>query len=141
MSETLTENQGAAASLEVSDFEKLLNAEFKPKSAEADSAVKDAVQTLVQQALSNANLISDNAIKTIEGMIAELDKKLSAQVNEIIHHPNFEQLESAWRGLSIPIRRNSVWARLSALRHFPQQCARFLHKKRLYPLPAPQVFS
>ena len=33
-------------------------------------------------------------------MIAELDKKLSAQVNEIIHHKDFENIESSWRGLS-----------------------------------------
>ncbi|MGN1281792.1 MAG: type VI secretion system contractile sheath large subunit [Succinivibrio sp.] len=94
------ENQNAASTMEVSDFEQLLNKEFKPKSEEADSAVKGAVKTLVQQALQNASLISDNSIKTIEGMIAELDKKLSAQVNAIIHNPDFENMESAWRGLS-----------------------------------------
>lgn len=88
-----------ASSIEVSDFEKLLQQEFKPKSEEANTAVQGAVNVLVEQALQNANLISTDAIKTIEGMIAELDKKLTAQVNEIIHHQDFEDLESAWRGL------------------------------------------
>ena len=87
-------------SMEMSDFDKLLNQEFKPKSEEANQAVKGAVQTLVTQALENATLISDNAVKTIEGIISELDKKLSAQVNAIIHHQDFEQLEGAWRGLN-----------------------------------------
>ena len=32
-------------------------------------------------------------------MIARLDEKLSAQVNEILHAPEFQKLESAWRGL------------------------------------------
>ena len=97
-----TAAQGTAApasTLEVSDFEKLLQQEFKPKSEEANSAVQGAVNVLVEQALQNANLISTDAIKTIEGMIAELDKKLTAQVNKIIHHQDFEDLESAWRGL------------------------------------------
>lgn len=97
-----TAAQGTAApasTLEVSDFEKLLQQEFKPKSEEANSAVQGAVNVLVEQALQNANLISTDAIKTIEGMIAELDKKLTAQVNKIIHHQDFENLESAWRGL------------------------------------------
>lgn len=89
-----------AETLEMSDFEKLLNQEFKPKSEEANAAVQNAVKTLVGQALENAALVSDNSIKTIEGIIAELDKKLSEQVNLIIHHPDFAQLESAWRGLS-----------------------------------------
>ena len=32
-------------------------------------------------------------------MIARLDQKLTAQMNEIIHAPEFQQIESAWRGL------------------------------------------
>ncbi|MDQ2779481.1 MAG: type VI secretion system contractile sheath large subunit, partial [Pseudomonadota bacterium] len=35
----------------------------------------------------------------IEAMIAEIDRKLSEQVNAILHHDNFQKLESAWRGL------------------------------------------
>ena len=89
-----------AETVEMSDFEKLLNQEFKPKSDEANLAVQSAVKTLVGQALENANLVSDNAIKTIESIIAELDKKLSSQVNLIIHNDKFQELESSWRGLS-----------------------------------------
>jgi len=44
-------------------------------------------------------MISDDAIKTIEGIIAELDKKLSEQVSKIIHHEDFKALEGTWRGL------------------------------------------
>ena len=88
-----------AQTVEMSDFEKLLNQEFKPKSEEANLAVQSAVKTLVNQALENANLVSDNSIRTIEGIIAELDKKLSDQVNLIIHNEKFQELESAWRGL------------------------------------------
>lgn len=90
----------SAETLEMSDFEKLLNQEFKPKSEEANSAVQNAVKTLVGQALENTALVSDNSIKTIEGIIAELDKKISEQVNLIIHHEDFSKLEGAWRGLN-----------------------------------------
>ncbi len=89
-----------AQTVEMSDFEKLLDKEFKPKSDEANVAVQSAVKTLVEQALSNTALISDNSIKTIESIIAELDKKISAQVNLIIHDEKFQKLESSWRGLS-----------------------------------------
>ncbi|MBK7614615.1 MAG: type VI secretion system contractile sheath large subunit [Vitreoscilla sp.] len=77
----------------------LLNKEFKPKSDEAKSAVEQAVQTLAQQALASTNLIGSDVIVSIESMIAELDRKLSEQVNTILHHADFQQLESAWRGL------------------------------------------
>ena len=82
-----------------SEFAALLNKEFKPKSNDAKSAVEQAVLTLAQQALSQTNLISSDVVMSIEAMIAELDRKLSQQVNAILHHPDFQQLESAWRGL------------------------------------------
>jgi type VI secretion system protein ImpC len=98
--------------LEMSDFENLLNQEFKPKSEEATSAVQGAVKTLVTQALEHASLISNDTVKTIEGIIAELDKKLSAQVNLIIHHPDFSQLEGAWRGLNYLVSNTATGERL-----------------------------
>lgn len=97
-----------AQAVEVSDFEKLLQQEFKPKSEEANVAVQKAVKTLVEQALENTALISSNSVKTIEGMIAELDKKISKQVNEIIHHDDFQKLESAWRGLSYLVNNTAT---------------------------------
>ena len=44
-------------------------------------------------------LISDDAVKSIEAIIAEIDKKLTEQVNLILHHEDFQKLEGAWRGL------------------------------------------
>jgi type VI secretion system protein ImpC len=81
------------------DFASLLSKEFKPKSEEAKSAVEAAVQTLAQQALADVKLISNDTIASIESMIAALDRKLSEQINLILHHNDFQKLESAWRGL------------------------------------------
>ncbi|MDQ6628439.1 MAG: type VI secretion system contractile sheath large subunit [Pseudomonadota bacterium] len=81
------------------EFASLLKKEFKPKSDDAKSAVEQAVLTLAQQALSQTNLIGSDVIMSIEAMIAELDKRLSQQVNAILHHDDFQKLESAWRGL------------------------------------------
>lgn len=91
--------QPAAATGELNEFEALLTKEFKPKSDEAKSAVKLAVQTLAEQALAASTLVSDNAIKTIEAIIAEIDRKLTEQVNLILHHQDFKSLEGSWRGL------------------------------------------
>ena len=91
--------QAGVGVTEASDFSALLNKEFRPKSDQAKSAVETAVRTLAEQALANTTLISDDALRSIQGIIAEIDKKLTEQVNEILHHPDFQQLESAWRGL------------------------------------------
>ena len=83
----------------MSDFESMLQQEFKPRSDERKTAVEAAVRTLASQALASANLISGDAVRSIEAIIAEIDKKLTEQVNKIIHHEDFKNLEGSWRGL------------------------------------------
>ncbi len=98
-----TENQSASALANVefqgNEFASLLNKEFKPKTDEARGAIESAVQTLAQQALVHSNTISTDAFRTIEGLIAAIDKKLSDQMNLILHHEDFQKLEGSWRGL------------------------------------------
>ena len=62
-------------------------------------AIERAVGTLAGQALAETQLIGDDAVATIQAIVAELDRKLTEQLNLIIHHPDFQQLEAAWRGL------------------------------------------
>src|SRR5271165_2011512 len=84
---------------ELNDFESLLNKEFKPKTSQAQEAIQSAVRTLAEQALQGAQLISPDVLRTVEAMIAEIDRKLSEQINLIMHHEDFKNLEGAWRGL------------------------------------------
>ncbi len=101
MAEQDTQVEGAAAeTIEASDFADLLQKEFRPKSDHAKTAVEDAVRTLAEQALANTALVGEDALHTIDSLVAEIDKKLSDQINEIMHHEEFQQLESAWRGLN-----------------------------------------
>src|SRR4051794_8431113 len=100
MSETSTEaQQGASGTLEMSDFSSLLQKEFKPQSDKAKEAVESAVRTLAEQALVGTSLVSGDVLATIEGLIAQLDKKLTEQINLILHTEEFQKLEGAWRGL------------------------------------------
>src|SRR5580698_8764173 len=41
----------------------------------------------------------------VDALIAEIDVKLSRQIDEIIHNPTFQKLESAWRGLKFVVDR------------------------------------
>ena len=88
-----------ATTFEPSEFDALLNKEFKPKSDHAKTAVQEAVKTLAAQALGAASLISDDVLVTIQSLVGELDRKLAEQVNLIIHHEEFKKLEGSWRGL------------------------------------------
>ena len=79
-----------------SDFSALLMREFKPKTDHAREAVESAVQTLAEQALAQhhadrrrraAHDPGDRSRRSI--------KKLTEQINAIMHHEDFQQLESA----------------------------------------------
>src|SRR6186997_479117 len=89
----------AIGAVDANDFDSLLKKEFKPKTDEAKDAVERAVRTLAEQALSQTKLISTDVVKSIEAIIAQLDKKLTEQINLILHHDDFQKLEGAWRGL------------------------------------------
>ena len=96
--ETAT-SQAAEQTADISDFSLLLNKEFKPKSDRAKAEVENAVQTLAQYVLKDTSIVSDDAIASINAIIAQLDKKLTEQVNLILHNEEFQKLEGAWRGL------------------------------------------
>lgn len=101
MAETETEQAQAAeaTTIEPGDFGELLNKEFRPKSDRAKEAVEDAVKTLAEQVLADSSVVSEDAVNSIQAIIAEIDRKLTEQVNLILHHEDFQQLEGAWRGL------------------------------------------
>jgi type VI secretion system protein ImpC len=99
MSESLAQTQQESGTLEMSDFSSLLQKEFKPQSDKAKESVEVAVRTLAEQALAGTSLISGDVLGTIQSLIAALDKKLTEQINLIMHTEEFQKVESAWRGL------------------------------------------
>jgi type VI secretion system protein ImpC len=99
---------GQGATEEVSEFQSLLTKSFKPKTDQAKQAIESAVTILAEQALRNTALVSDDALRSINDMVAALDKALTAQVNEIIHHEDFQKLEGSWRGLHHLVSRTET---------------------------------
>jgi type VI secretion system protein ImpC len=94
------EDQAAlGTTTETSDFSALLQKEFKPKSDRAREEVETAVRTLAAQVLEDKDLIADDAVNSINAIVAEIDRKLAEQINLIMHNPQFQALESSWRGL------------------------------------------
>ena len=97
--ETKGDAQPAAETVSADDFSTLLNKEFRPKSDQAQEAVETAVQTLAEYVLADTDVVSADTVHTIEAIIAEIDRKLTEQVNLIMHSDDFQKLEGAWRGL------------------------------------------
>jgi len=99
MAEAQSQSQAQAGEIQFDEFSALLTKEFKPKTDQAKEAVESAVRTLAAQALVDTKIISSDAIKSIEAMIAAIDRKLTEQINLILHNEDFQKLEGAWRGL------------------------------------------
>lgn len=64
-----------------------------------------ARRALREIAEAGAFLPSLACVDVIEELLAEIDAALTRQMNAIIHHPDFQALESAWRGLRFLVDR------------------------------------
>src|SRR6187551_3601827 len=100
MSDALQKEQSLGQiATEANDFSSLLNKEFKPQTDRMRQDVESAVSVLARQALGSSVVVSNDAVESIQAIIAELDRKLSEQINLILHHEEFQKLEGSWRGL------------------------------------------
>lgn len=81
------------------DLASLLKQTFKPQTIAAGTAIESAVRTLAQQALVDTRLLNDDVVQSISALIHALDQHLGKQLDKILHAPDFQKLESAWRGL------------------------------------------
>lgn len=99
MAEAKSAEQQQVKTVEVGDFQSLLKKEFRPKTDRAREQVEAAVRTLAEQVLQDQDLIAEDAVNSVNAIVAEIDKKLTDQINEILHHADFQQMEGSWRGL------------------------------------------
>src|SRR5688500_9735639 len=96
-SQQMTES--TTGTLEPTEFEALLRKKFRATTDERKTAVEQAVRTLAEYALIETKLIGADVVESIAAIIGQLDKKLTEQINLILHHEDFQKLEGAWRGL------------------------------------------
>ena len=80
-------------------FKTLLEKAFRYRSYRVQEKVEQALTILAIYLLENKTDISTDAVQTVWAIINAIDRKLSAQINPILHHENFQRLEGAWRGL------------------------------------------
>jgi type VI secretion system protein ImpC len=60
---------------------------------------KELVRNFVNEVLQGTVTIAPDTEAMINARIAQIDELLSAQLNEIMHHSDFQRLEATWRGL------------------------------------------
>ncbi|RJX28994.1 MAG: type VI secretion system contractile sheath large subunit [Desulfurivibrio sp.] len=73
---------------------------------------KDIIGEFVSQIMEGTITVSKNTEAMINARISEIDKLISAQLNEVMHHEDFQKLEGSWRGLSYLVSQSETGEKL-----------------------------
>jgi len=116
MAETKQAAAGGATTVEA-DSASLLDQildQTKPADTTERQRNKQFIEEVVRQALAAkpGSVVAGDVERTIKLWQAEIDKKLSAQLNEVMHHPEFQKLEGTWRGLDYLVKQSETGERL-----------------------------
>ncbi len=65
---------------------------------EGKARARDLIGELVAQVLEGSMVVQKDIETTINARIAQIDKLISDQLNEVMHAPEFQRLEASWRG-------------------------------------------
>jgi type VI secretion system protein ImpC len=82
----------------------LAESKMKP-SDEGYEIARRGMQAFMQELLAPGKEAGKVDRGAVDAMIAEIDQRLSAQLNEILHAPEFQRMESAWRSLRFVVER------------------------------------
>ena len=69
---------------------------------------KDLIGEFVKQIMQGAMVVSKDTELMINARIAQLDRLISQQLNEVMHHPDFQKLEASWRGLHYLVHQSET---------------------------------
>ncbi|HLT98204.1 MAG TPA: type VI secretion system contractile sheath large subunit [Burkholderiaceae bacterium] len=108
MSEERAQQESAGAAAEGGSLiDQLLETTKVRPGDESYAITKQGIQTFISSLLDSSRSVDRITASLADDMIAELDKKLCAQVDEILHHPDFQRLESSWRSLKFLVDRTN----------------------------------
>ncbi len=71
----------------------------RPQNEQEAERTKSYFRRFLDQVVKPGQVISKDVEANIKHWIGEIDKSLSTQLNEVMHHPDFQKLEGTWRGL------------------------------------------
>ena len=91
--ETLQEAAGQGSLLDM-----IVSEGKMARGAEQVQGAKDMLSEFISQIMGQSG-VSKDAIAFINTRIAQIDSLLSEQINEVLHHEEFQKLEATWRGM------------------------------------------
>jgi type VI secretion system protein ImpC len=81
-------------------LDKIIDESRMVRSESQKTWARDIISEFAKQVMEGTILISKDTEAMINARIAQIDQLISSQLNEIMHHPEFQKLEGSWRGLN-----------------------------------------
>ena len=105
----LTRAGGADEADPLSAIEQIVNQGYFGLFAEDKARASEMLRIFFSELEEGRIVLSPTTGAMLSERIARIDEQLSAQLNEVFHHPEFQRLEASWRGLERLIRESELW--------------------------------
>ncbi|MDX1550090.1 MAG: type VI secretion system contractile sheath large subunit, partial [Lysobacter spongiicola] len=102
----------AAGTAEAGLLDQIVEQSKVAKSESEHQRARDIISELAREVLQGTVVVSENLNLTLDARVAELDRMISEQLTAVMHAPEFQQLESTWRGLHYLCGQTSTGAQL-----------------------------
>jgi len=113
MAEAQAQNQAAEAyTQEGSLLDQIVDEGRLGRDAATKERGKDLVKNFVSEVLKGTVTLNPDTEAMINARIAQIDALISAQLNEVMHHPDFQKLEGTWRGLKYLLNNTETGTQL-----------------------------
>jgi type VI secretion system protein ImpC len=108
MSQAALQSQGEVETLERGLLDSIVEESRVARSQTEHNRAKDIISELVREVLQGTVVVSENLSVTLDARVAELDRLISEQLSEVMHHADFQRLESSWTGLHYLCKHTST---------------------------------
>ncbi|OQX65834.1 MAG: type VI secretion system contractile sheath large subunit [Deltaproteobacteria bacterium] len=116
MAENQQKEQQTAQAEEVQEEKSILDRIIEDGKLARDESqrqgARDLISEFVEQIMEGAMTVSKDTEAMINARIAQIDKLISDQLNEVMHHPDFQKLEGSWRGLHYLVNKSETGEKL-----------------------------
>jgi type VI secretion system protein ImpC len=95
----LQQQQAQAETTSVSLLDQIVDqGRFGAEQAQRERG-RSLIRKFVSEVLEGAIVVRPDTESMLNARIAEIDRLLSLQLAEVMHHPDLQKLEGTWRGL------------------------------------------
>ncbi|MBW8829414.1 MAG: type VI secretion system contractile sheath large subunit [Burkholderiales bacterium] len=108
MTAVLHSQAAGTSTADVSLLDSIVAQSKVAKSGTEHVRAKDIIGELAREVLQGTVIVSDNLSATLDARVAEIDELISAQLSLVMHAPEFQKLESSWRGLHYLCKHTST---------------------------------